>query len=120
MSFDEIKNESIRILKYIDRMDTSEMLDTLKKLSDYKLRIDDFLDIMTVWYRDVLMYKATMDADALVFKEEISDITKRANKSSYDGIENIITAIEKTKIRIRANVNYELAVELMLLAIKEN
>lgn len=118
--FDEIKDESIRILKYIDRMDTTDLLDTLKKLAEYKLRIDDFLDIMIVWYRDVLMYKATMDADALVFKEEISDITKRANKSSYDGIETIISSISKTKARIRANVNYELAMELMLLAIKEN
>lgn len=118
--FDEIKEEAIRILKYIDQMEMDEMLEILKKLSEYKLTIDDFLDIMMVWYRDVLMYKATMDADSLVFREEGADIRKRASKSAYDGIENIILAIEKTKTRLKANVNFELAIELLLLAIKEN
>lgn len=118
--FDEIKNEAIRILKYVDHMDVTDMLDTLKKLSDYKLSIDDFMDIMMVWYRDVLMYKATMDVDSLIFREEGSDIRKRASESTYEGIEDIILAIEKTKTRLKANVNYELAMELLLLAIKEN
>lgn len=118
--FDEIKNESLRVLKYINNMDVSDMIETLKKLTEYKLSIDDFLDIMMVWYRDVLMYKATMDADALVFKEEGEFIRKRAGLSAYDGIEDIINAIEKTKVRLSANVNFELAMELLLLTIKEN
>ena len=118
--FDEIKSEATRLLKYIDRMETDDLIETVKRLSEYKLSIDDFLDIMMVWYRDVLMYKATMDADSVIFKEEISDIKRCAAKSAYEGIENIITAIEKTKTRLKANVNFELAIELMLLAIKEN
>jgi len=118
--FDEIKNESIRILKYVSRMEVADMIETLKKLSEYKLSTDDFLDIMMVWYRDVLMYKATMDAGALIFKEEDSNIRKIACESTYEGIENIILAIEKTKTRLKANVNFELAMELLLLSIKEN
>lgn len=118
--FNEIKDEAIRVLKYVKNMEMTDLLETLKKLTEYKLSVNDFLDIMMVWFRDVLMYKATMDADALVFKEEESVIRKRASESSYDGIENIILAIEKTKTRLKANVNYELAMELLLLAIKEN
>lgn len=118
--FDAIKNESLRVLKYINNMDVSDIIETLKKLTEYKLSVDDFLDIMMVWYRDVLMYKATMDADVLVFKEEGEFIRKRAGLSAYDGIEEIINAIEKTKVRLNANVNFELAMELLLLTIKEN
>lgn len=118
--FDGIKNESLRILKYINNMDVSDMLMALKSLNEYKLSIDDFLDIMMVWFRDVLMYKATMDPGALVFKEEDAYIRKRAEQSAYDGIENILLAIEKTKVRLKANVNFELAMELLLLTIKEN
>ena len=38
----------------------------------------------------------------------------------YDGIENIIRAMDKAKERLRANVNFDIALELMLLVIKEN
>ena len=82
--------------------------------------MDDLLDIMMIWYRDVLLYKATMDADAIVFKDEGERIRKEASESSYDGIETILACIEKTKERLKANVNFELAMELLLLTIKES
>ncbi len=118
--FEGIKDEAIRVLKFIRKMDTFDMIKTLKKLEEYKLSINDFLDIMMIWYRDVLLYKATMDADAMIFKDEGENIRKEASESSYEGIETIIKGIEKTKERLRANVNFELAMELMLLTIKEN
>ncbi len=118
--FEEIKDEAIRVLKFIRKMDTFDMIKTLKKLEEYKLGVNDFLDIMMIWYRDVLLYKATMDADSMVFKDEGENIRKEASESSYEGIETIIKGIEKTKERLRANVNFELAMELMLLTIKEN
>ena len=118
--FDRIKEEAIRVLRFIRRMDTFEMIKTLKKLEEYKLSVNDFLDIIMIWYRDVLLYKATMDADAMVFKDEGESIRKEAAESSYEGIETILQGIEKTKSRLKANVNFELAMELMLLTIKEN
>lgn len=118
--FDNIKNEAIRILKYIKTMDTADMIKTLKKLEEYKVNIDDFMDIMMIWYRDILLYKATMDAGALVFKDEGAEVRRIATESSYEGIEEVLNAVEKTKTRLKANVNFELAMELMLLAIKEN
>ena len=78
------------------------------------------LDIMTIWYRDVLLYKATSDANHLIFKDEVYDIKKQASKSSYEGIELIIKALDKAKIRLNANVSFELVMELLLLTIKEN
>ena len=118
--FEEIKEETIRVLKFIRRMDTSDMIKTLKKLEEFKLNVNDFLDIMMIWYRDVLLFKATMDADSVVFKDEGENIRKEASDSSYEGIETILKCIEKTKKRLKANVNFELAMELMLLTIKEN
>ena len=40
--------------------------------------------------------------------------------SAYDGIEKILQSIDKAGIRLNANVNMELAMELMLLVMKEN
>lgn len=118
--FENIKEEAIRVLKYIKDMDVSDMVKTIKKLQEYKMNTDDFLDIMMIWYRDVLLYKATMDADSIVFKDEGAQIRKNASESAYEGIEEILEAIEKTKSRLKANVNFDLAMELLLLTIKEN
>lgn len=118
--FENIKEEAIRVLKNIRSMDVSDMVETLKKLQEYKMNTTDFLDIMMIWYRDVLLYKATMDADSIVFKDEGAQIRKNASESAYDGIEEILSAIEKTKARLKANVNFDLAMELLLLTIKEN
>ena len=118
--FEGIKEEAVRILKFIRKMDTADVIRSLRKLEEYKLCTNDLLDIMMIWYRDVLLYKATMDADAIVFKDEGERIRKEASESSYDGIETILKCIEKTKERLKANVSFELALELLLLTIKEN
>ena len=39
---------------------------------------------------------------------------------SYEGIENILKALDKAKIRLNANVNFDLTMELLLLTMKEN
>ena len=118
--FDNIKNEAVRVLKYADEMDINEFVSAVNQISAYKVNIDDYMDILLIWYRDVLLLKATNDVDSLVFKDEVRSIRERAGRSSYEGIEKIIETIDKTKARLKANVNFELAMELLLLAIKEN
>ena len=61
-----------------------------------------------------------MEADSIIFKEEISAIKEWANKSSYEGIQNIINAIDKARTRLKANVNPELVLELVFLTMLEN
>ena len=80
----------------------------------------DYLDIISVWYRDVLMFKAMNDANHLIFQEEIQYIKRVADRSSYEGLEKILDALEKAKARLRANVSFELTMELLFLTIQEN
>ena len=84
------------------------------------VRYQDYFDLIMVWYRDVLYMKATNDVNGLIFKDEVYDIKKQAAKHSYQGIEAILEALEKAKIRINANVNFDLVIELLLMTIKEN
>lgn len=118
--FEEIKQEVLHLLKYIGEMELYEILDALKRISEQKDRIYDYLDFIILWYRDVLMYKVTKDPNLLVYKTEYMDVSKQANTKTFEGIENIIAAIEKAKVRLKANVNFDIAIELMLLTIKEN
>ncbi len=118
--FDNIKADAVALLKYITEMDVSEIVLAIKRISEYKFNIDDYLDIIAVWYRDVLLFKATNDANHLIFKDELQYIRKVADRSTYEGIENIIRSIEKAKARLKANVNFDLTMEMMLLSVKEN
>ena len=65
------------------------------------------------------MFKATREIDNLVFKQEINYIREQASQRSYENLEKILDALEKTKVRLRANVNTELALELLFLTIRE-
>ena len=118
--FNEIKEEAIQLMKYIDEMELHEIVSAIKAINKYKLQIEDYLDIITIWYRDILLYKATKDVGGLVFSDQFKFIKAKASKSSYEGIERILESIEKAKARLKANVNFDLLMELMLLTIKEN
>ena len=58
-------------------------------------------------------------AHNLVFKQENNFIKEQAREKSYENLEKILEAIARTKVRLRANVNFELAMELLFLTIRE-
>lgn len=118
--FDKVKEEAVTLLKYINEMEINEIVAAIKKITEYKFDVNDYLDILSIWYRDVLLFKATQNANDLIFREEIQYIRRVADRSTYEGIESIIDALEKSKQRLNANVNFDLTMELLLLTIKEN
>ncbi len=118
--FEKVRDEAITLAKYINDMEISEIVKAIKKISEYKFDVNDYLDILSVWYRDVLLFKATKDVNSLVFKEEIQQIMRVSDRSTYEGIETIVNALQQAKRRLEANVNFDLTMELLLLTIKEN
>ena len=117
--FSAMTENALKILKYVNTMEVYELADEINSLSGEKQNIGDYLDIFQFWFRDVLMFKATQEVDNLVFKQEINYIKEQASQRSYENLEKILEALEKTKVRLRANVNFELALELLFLTIRE-
>ena len=118
--FNDLKDSAVQLMKRVKDIDVYEMGEAVRQIGEYKMSINDYFDIMLIWYRDVLMYKATMDVNGLIFKEQAHDIKKQASHSSYHGIQEILEALEKAKIRLNANVNFDVVIELLLLKMKEN
>lgn len=112
--------EMLHLLKHIKDTDISELLDYIRKVKEENLDIRECLDFMQMWYRDILMYKTTKDINLLIFRDEFSAVKSVSTTSGYDGLEKILEAIDKARIRLDANVNTELVMELMLLTMKEN
>ena len=118
--FADMTANALKILKYANTMEVYELTEAIKTLTADKNNINDYLDIFQFWFRDVLMFKATREIDNLVFKQEINYIKEQASQRSYENLEKILEALEKTKVRLRANVNFELALELLFLTIRES
>lgn len=118
--FEKVREEAVTLLKYINELEISEIVTAIKKITEYQFDVSDYLDILSIWYRDILMFKAMNDANHLIFRQEIQYIKKVADRSSYEGIETILNALDKAKSRLAANVSFELTMELLLLTIKEN
>ena len=118
--FESKKEDIFHILRYIDEMELHEIISGIKTITENKSSINDYIDLMMLWFRDVLMLKATNDPNLLLFKDEFQVIKKQTKIRSYDQIENIIKSMEEAKAKLKANVNLDITIELMLLSIKEN
>lgn len=112
--------EVISLLKYIKDMQAYEVAAAVKRAADYKFRFTDYIDLMILWFRDVLLYKASQDVNSLIFKDEIVTIKMHAANSSYNGIEQILEGLDKAKVRLKANVNFDVAIEMMFLTIRDH
>ena len=118
--FNELKSSALSIVKKLEDMDLYELNQLIKQINEFKPKIQEYFDLLTLWFRDVLYLKATSDVNNLIFKDEVYDIKKQAAKRSYSGIETILQTLEQSRVRLNANVNFDLVIELLLLTIKEN
>lgn len=118
--YEEIRQEAVSLLTTMRDADQYELMNAVEEVRKWNLEPEDFFGIMSVWYRDVLLYKAVRDPDRLVFRNETSAIKDAANHISYEGIENIINALATAAKRLNANVSQDLTIELLFLSIQEN
>lgn len=119
-AFAEMAEKAVRLVKKSGDMQIYEIVEAVKDLSADKKNIDTFFDILTLWFRDVLLFKATKDTEGLVFRRELTEVRREAGLCSYEGLEDIIEAVGKAGARLRANVNFDLTIELLFLTIRDN
>lgn len=96
--------------------DSAELIGFLGN-KDHKDVIDDFFDLLDLWYRDVLVYKSTHNDKRVIFSEELSSVHTQAEHYSYEKLNKILQAIEETKDRLIANVSLDAAIQLLIGAI---
>ncbi len=115
----QVIDSVVDVMKKIFDLDVDDLAIAVSHIEQFKMSIDDYLDLMMMWYRDVLMFKVTGNVDKLLFKGEYSTIKKQAAMISYKAIEDNINAIEIAKKRLDVNANFDVTMELLLLTLKE-
>jgi DNA polymerase-3 subunit delta' len=117
--FSSMVAQIMDLLKSADKLSFEDLLAGVEQLESYKLNIKDYLSFIRMWYRDILIYKATGDPNILIFDEETHSIRKFASRCSYNGINQILEAVDVTERRLDANVNFAQAMELLWLTIRD-
>lgn len=113
------REETIHTIKEILEKDPIKAFEVVEFFQKYKDDVFEILDFILFWFRDLLLLAHT-DSDIFLINRDKEDILYEHMKYvSYEKIGQIIKEIEKTKNDIKANVNYQLAIEIMLLRIQE-
>ena len=130
--FERMRKQTFSLLQKISRKELHEILDLVKEIEtpqdesgnaeniDKKEVISDFLDMLLFFFRDVLVYKATESDEGLIFAGDLSYIRDTAEKCTFEGLNSIVELISKTRRRIQVNVNPDIAVEMLMIGIKDN
>ena len=136
-NFNEVKNKIVSICKRASKMEEFQISTEVNEIKEIRKAEDDadkkddsperfegfinqMLDLITLWFKDVLLYKATLNDEYILFKEDSFDIHEQADRCSYYGLNQIIEAVNEARARLNANVNFELTIMLLINAIKEN
>ncbi len=107
------KDEVLSFIKRINMMSVGERHERVLELSKNKEYISDYLSLLMLWYRDVLVEKTAGSAGRILFKEELSDIIGTAGRLSLQEIDKKMKAIETMRNRLNQSVNVETSLELL-------
>ena len=118
-AFIEQRKDVLHLVKYIDEMTMAEVMESVKLFAAKKDAAQEYMEMILLWYRDVLLFKATKNVNSLLFVDEIEAVSAQAGKRSFENLQGIVEALEQVKQRLKSNVNFENALELLLLYMKE-
>lgn len=122
--FMELKESVVRVAKNIGKMTTGDINGAIKEISLYKENIEEYLDLLFTWYRDVLIYKSCSEKcvninEKIIFADYIKQIKQQSEDCSYEAIERIFMELDGINGKLRVNVNFEMVMELLLLTIRD-
>jgi DNA polymerase-3 subunit delta' len=117
--FKELKSQVIGTVMSLESGGMDVIAPKVKEAASFKKNIEEYLNLMRIWFRDVLLFKATGSTDRLIFQDDYQLIKDISSKITYEGVNFILKAINRAESRIKSNVNFDVTMEVLLLAIKE-
>lgn len=114
--FYKIRDEIIALVDDLLKGNHLKAFTSIDFFTSKKDRIDEILDIMIYFFRDLAIYKE-IGASRLLLNGDSLDKLELQSSIDIDRIYDIIYKIEETKTNIGRNVNFNLSIETMLLNI---
>jgi DNA polymerase-3 subunit delta' len=109
---------AIALIESLLKGEKQRIFSSSEEFAERKDRILQILDIFLLWFRDLLLYKASADSSLIVNRDRLKLISEQS-ALDFERINGIIEKIQNTIYNVQMNVNYQLSIETMLLKIQE-
>ncbi len=119
VAFHERMENVIKICTDLMNVKLIKAIDKISFFEEEKSNIEEILDFMISWYRDLLVYKETENMDLIINIDKKEEIAFGARRIDINKIRDIIFIIQKSKNNLKSNVQFHLNIEVMLLNIQE-
>ena len=116
--FFEMREEVLNIIDSIIKGDKFKAFSSMDFFLNNKEDYEEILDIIIYWFRDLILYKELGNTELLVNKDKTSLLSSQSFLKEGQ-INDIINRTMNTKKDIKRNINYQLAMETMLLSMQE-
>ena len=115
--FREMRQDILGKLEVLPAMSEGDAYLLAKDLEGYKNDLR-FLDIMELWYRDLLTAKSLREEGYLIQRDK-KDAIFRAAKEPAALLAKKAAAVRTARMRLAQNANFRLTMEVMLMDLKE-
>ena len=115
--FREMRQDILGKLEVLPSMSEGDAYLLAKDLEGYKNDLR-FLDIMELWYRDLLTAKRLREEGYLIQRDK-KDAIFRAAKEPAALLAKKAAAVRTARMRLAQNANFRLTMEVMLMDLKE-
>lgn len=115
--FREMRQDILSKLEALPSMSEGDAYLLAKDLEGYKNDLR-FLDIMELWYRDLLTAKSLREEGYLIQRDK-KDAIFRAAKEPAALLAKKAAAVRTARMRLAQNANFRLTMEVMLMDLKE-
>lgn len=118
-TFQVIREEVRSLLTAIDLKERSKVLELGSFFTKEKENIQEILEYMILWYRDLLLYKKSKMKNLLIHGHELDFIKKLARNLSIKQLIKNIELLETTKKKLNQHGHYDLTIDTMLVKLLE-
>ena len=112
--FFSMRDKTISIIDKILKGDHIKAFSSFEFFNENKDDIDTILDIILLYFRDLMVYNESKNKDLVLNKDFLDICNERV--MDFCKINDIIEKVQQTKEDIQKNVNFQLSIENMLLS----
>ena len=117
--FLDLREEVFEVIEGIRESGFEELYRIASFFEKKKDIYEDVFDIMTTWYRDLVLYRYLKDENVLINHDKKGIILNSILENDNTDLVRLIGIVQETRKQIKMNVNYQMAIDYMLLSLWE-
>ncbi len=118
--FSKLRDQMLELLPGAAQGKTRSVLELSSFMDTYKDNVDMLLDIMLLYYRDLLVMSETGKENLLINSDKKDIILNNARKYGNDRLISSIEAIGASRRALKQNASYQLVIDNLLIKLRED